>query len=194
MLLFGVCFELFPLMWGIRCPFQLCQDREDNGTIGWKTPGAENGNEGDDGEYIENPEQGIRKGLCARGAMSTLTSFFLQKEVERRRRGNINELRPIVPSGSGEKAKGVILSRVQCTHHLKGGGARNIEKWTLEKLLMDQAMADLQVQLDGIRRMWEEERRQRQRAKQELEAARRRRAVRRSAASPAGREEGDGKR
>ncbi|KAJ6554498.1 hypothetical protein B0H19DRAFT_948471 [Mycena capillaripes] len=99
------------------------------------------------------------------------------KEVERRRRGNINEgineLGRIVPNGSGEKAKGAILSRaVQYIHHLKENEARNIEKWTLEKLLMDQAMGDLQVQLDEIRRMWEEERMNRQRAEQELEALR----------------------
>ncbi|KAJ7146159.1 hypothetical protein C8R44DRAFT_599688 [Mycena epipterygia] len=99
------------------------------------------------------------------------------KEVERRRRGNINEgineLGRIVPNGSGEKAKGAILSRaVQYIHHLKENEARNIEKWTLEKLLMDQAMGDLQVQLDEIRRMWEEERMNRQRAEQELELLR----------------------
>ncbi|KIY44905.1 hypothetical protein FISHEDRAFT_22440, partial [Fistulina hepatica ATCC 64428] len=81
------------------------------------------------------------------------------KEVERRRRGNINEgineLGRIVPSGSGEKAKGAILSRaVQYIHHLKENEARNIEKWTLEKLLMDQAMGDLQSQLDEMRQMY----------------------------------------
>jgi len=85
------------------------------------------------------------------------------KEVERRRRGNINEgineLGRIVPNGSGEKAKGAILSRaVQYIHHLKENEARNIEKWTLEKLLMDQAMGDLQAQLEEVRKMWDEER------------------------------------
>ncbi|KAI0673185.1 hypothetical protein C8Q78DRAFT_1077465 [Trametes maxima] len=99
------------------------------------------------------------------------------KEVERRRRGNINEgineLGRIVPNGSGEKAKGAILSRaVQYIHHLKENEARNIEKWTLEKLLMDQAMGDLQAQLDEMRRMWEEERVSRQRAEAELELLR----------------------
>ncbi|KZT03263.1 uncharacterized protein LAESUDRAFT_704857 [Laetiporus sulphureus 93-53] len=99
------------------------------------------------------------------------------KEVERRRRGNINEgineLGRIVPNGSGEKAKGAILSRaVQYIHHLKENEARNIEKWTLEKLLMDQAMGDLQAQLEEMRRMWEEERIARQRAESELEVLR----------------------
>ncbi|KAL6302546.1 hypothetical protein BKA93DRAFT_736532 [Sparassis latifolia] len=99
------------------------------------------------------------------------------KEVERRRRGNINEgineLGRIVPNGSGEKAKGAILSRaVQYIHHLKENEARNIEKWTLEKLLMDQAMGDLQAQLEEMRRLWEDERLARQRAESELEVLR----------------------
>lgn len=99
------------------------------------------------------------------------------KEVERRRRGNINEgineLGRIVPNGSGEKAKGAILSRaVQYIHHLKENEARNIEKWTLEKLLMDQAMGDLQAQLEEMRRMWDEERIARQRAESELDVLR----------------------
>ncbi|KAL1746584.1 hypothetical protein HDZ31DRAFT_62024 [Schizophyllum fasciatum] len=97
------------------------------------------------------------------------------KEVERRRRGNINEgineLGRIVPSGSGEKAKGAILSRaVQYIHHLKENESRNIEKWTLEKLLMDQAMGDLQSQLEEVRRLWDEERHARQRVEAEFEA------------------------
>ncbi|KAK7447009.1 basic helix-loop-helix protein [Stygiomarasmius scandens] len=96
------------------------------------------------------------------------------KEVERRRRGNINEgineLGRIVPNGSGEKSKGAILSRaVQYIHHLKENEARNIEKWTLEKLLMDQAMGDLQAQLEETRRAWEEERQGREKAEREVQ-------------------------
>ncbi|KAF5329402.1 hypothetical protein D9619_008977 [Psilocybe cf. subviscida] len=99
------------------------------------------------------------------------------KEVERRRRGNINEgineLGRIVPSGSGEKAKGAILARaVQYIHHLKENEARNIEKWTLEKLLMDQAMGDLQAQLEEVKRLWEDERMNRSRLESELNALR----------------------
>lgn len=97
--------------------------------------------------------------------------------MERRRRGNINEgineLGRIVPSGSGEKAKGAILARaVQYIHHLKENEARNIEKWTLEKLLMDQAMGDLQAQLEEVKRLWEEERMNRSRLDAELNALR----------------------
>ena len=82
------------------------------------------------------------------------TDTVEQKEVERRRRGNINEginqLAAIVPNSTGgEKAKGAILTRaVQYIHTLKDNEARNIEKWTLEKLLMDQAMHDLQVRIE----------------------------------------------
>lgn len=78
-------------------------------------------------------------------------------------------------------------------HYLKENEARNIGKWTLEKLLMDQAMGDLQVQLDEIRRMWEEERMQRERAERELEALRSNKTV---SVSPEEREGegGDGKR
>lgn len=78
-----------------------------------------------------------------------------------------------MPNGSGEKAKGAILSRaVQYIHHLKENEARNIEKWTLEKLLMDQAMGDLQAQLEEMRRLWEEERTARTRAESELDVLR----------------------
>ncbi|EPQ55912.1 hypothetical protein GLOTRDRAFT_41454 [Gloeophyllum trabeum ATCC 11539] len=95
------------------------------------------------------------------------------KEVERRRRGNINEgineLGRIVPNGTGEKAKGAILSRaVQYIHHLKENEARNIEKWTLEKLLMDQAMGDLQSQLEDVKGMYQREKQARERAEAEL--------------------------
>jgi hypothetical protein len=61
---------------------------------------------------------------------------------------------------------------VQYIHHLKENEARNIEKWTLEKLLMDQAMGDLQAQLEEMRRHWEEERTARLRAENELEVLR----------------------
>jgi len=99
------------------------------------------------------------------------------KEVERRRRGNINEgineLARIVPNGSGEKAKGAILTRaVNYIHHLKENEARNIEKWTLEKILMDQAMGDLQNQLEDVKRLWDEERQAREKLEAELERLR----------------------
>jgi len=73
------------------------------------------------------------------------------KEVERRRRdtinAGINELAKIVPGC--EKNKGSILNRaVQYIQQLKENEAANIEKWTLEKLLTDQAIQELQSQVD----------------------------------------------
>ncbi|KAI0689390.1 hypothetical protein BC835DRAFT_1369196 [Cytidiella melzeri] len=133
--------------------------------------------ESQDGDEKPKSSSGRRNGRSA--TMSTEDWTRLRKdnhkEVERRRRGNINEgineLGRIVPNGSGEKAKGAILSRaVQYIHHLKENEARNIEKWTLEKLLMDQAMGDLQAQLDEVKRLWEEERVARQRLEVELAA------------------------
>jgi len=61
---------------------------------------------------------------------------------------------------------------VQYIQHLKENEARNIEKWTLEKLLMDQAMGDLQAQLEELRRLWEEECAARRRAESELDVLR----------------------
>jgi len=129
----------------------------------------------DESDKTGKPLSGRRSG---RSATMTNEEWTRQrkdnhKEVERRRRGNINEgineLGRIVPNGSGEKAKGAILSRaVQYIHHLKENEARNIEKWTLEKLLMDQAMGDLQAQLEEMRRLWEEERSGRQRFEAEV--------------------------
>jgi transcriptional regulator CBF1 len=114
-----------------------------------------------------------------RSAQPKLTTLrCMQKEVERRRRGTINEgineLARIVPNSSGgDKAKGAILNRaVQYIHQLKENEARNIEKWTLEKLLMDQAMGDLQREMEESRRRWEEERTRADTLERELEALR----------------------
>ena len=68
------------------------------------------------------------------------------KEVERRRRETINEgineLAKIVPGC--EKNKGSILQRaVQFITQLKENETQNIEKWTLEKLLTEQAITEL---------------------------------------------------
>ena len=85
------------------------------------------------------------------------------KEVERRRRETINdgisELAKIVPGC--EKNKGSILARaVQYIQQLKENESHNIEKWTLDKLLTDQAMAELQQTNDKLKleleRAWRE--------------------------------------
>jgi len=85
------------------------------------------------------------------------------KEVERRRRETINEgiteLAKIVPGC--EKNKGSILQRaVSFIQQLKENEANNIEKWTLEKLLTEQAIAELSASNDKLKaeceRAWRE--------------------------------------
>ena len=73
------------------------------------------------------------------------------QQVERRRRETINEgineLAKIVPDC--EKNKGSILARaVQFITQLKENESQNIEKWTLEKLLTEQAIAELSSTCD----------------------------------------------
>ncbi|KAI4785735.1 hypothetical protein E4T44_14035, partial [Aureobasidium sp. EXF-8845] len=74
--------------------------------------------------------------------------------VERRRRETINEgineLAKIVPGC--EKNKGSILQRaVQFITQLKENESQNIEKWTLEKLLTEQAIAELSGSCDRLK-------------------------------------------
>jgi bHLH factor len=85
------------------------------------------------------------------------------KEVERRRRETINEgineLAKIVPGC--EKNKGSILQRaVQFITQLKENESQNIEKWTLEKLLTEQAITELSASCEKFKaemnRAWEE--------------------------------------
>ncbi|ORY70071.1 uncharacterized protein BCR38DRAFT_333958 [Pseudomassariella vexata] len=76
------------------------------------------------------------------------------KEVERRRRETINEgineLAKIVPGC--EKNKGSILQRaVSFITQLKENEAQNIEKWTLEKLLTEQAIQELGAANDKLK-------------------------------------------
>ncbi|CAK7199099.1 basic helix-loop-helix protein [Sporothrix eucalyptigena] len=76
------------------------------------------------------------------------------KEVERRRRETINEgineLAKIVPGC--EKNKGSILQRaVVFITQLKENETQNIEKWTLEKLLTEQAIAELSASNDKLK-------------------------------------------
>ncbi|KAK9450702.1 uncharacterized protein V1518DRAFT_411479 [Limtongia smithiae] len=85
------------------------------------------------------------------------------KEVERRRRENINdgitELAKIVPGC--EKNKGSILARaVQYIQQLKDNETANIEKWTLEKLLTEQTISELHTLTEKLKsdldRAWRE--------------------------------------
>ncbi|KAI0115329.1 hypothetical protein F4814DRAFT_318188 [Daldinia grandis] len=97
------------------------------------------------------------------------------KEVERRRRETINEgineLAKIVPGC--EKNKGSILQRaVMFITQLKENEAQNLEKWTLEKLLTEQAIQELSASNDKL--------------KQECERAYRELAIWKQAAQNAG--------
>ncbi|KAJ7802815.1 hypothetical protein B0H14DRAFT_2296931, partial [Mycena olivaceomarginata] len=94
---------------------------------------------------------------------------------ERNRRANINalidELGRLVLAGEMDKT--AIISRAaQYIRHLKQNEVCNIEKHTLEKLLLEKAIDERKALLTNLRRMWEEECRNRQLAEQELEIVR----------------------
>jgi len=74
--------------------------------------------------------------------------------VERRRRETINEgineLAKIVPGC--EKNKGSILARaVNFITQLKENEAHNLERWTIEKLLTEQAISELSASNDKLK-------------------------------------------
>ncbi|KAJ1816691.1 basic helix-loop-helix protein [Coemansia sp. RSA 2598] len=76
------------------------------------------------------------------------------KEVERRRREVINQgidrLALLIPGV--EKNKGKIISQaVDYIHKLKVTEEKNIEKWTIEKLLADQAISELTAQVEALK-------------------------------------------
>jgi transcriptional regulator CBF1 len=89
------------------------------------------------------------------------------KEVERRRRGNINEgineLARIIPNGQGDKAKGAVLARaVQYVRQMKENEQRTVEKWTMEKLMHDQMVVELQMKCNEAEEKWKEEKTRRE--------------------------------
>ncbi|KAJ1499853.1 basic helix-loop-helix protein [Coelomomyces lativittatus] len=69
------------------------------------------------------------------------------KEVERRRREvintGINELAKIVPNCVDRNKGGILHRAVQYIQQLKDAEQRNAERWTLDKMLADQAINDL---------------------------------------------------
>ncbi|KAJ7146155.1 hypothetical protein C8R44DRAFT_756729 [Mycena epipterygia] len=77
----------------------------------------------------------------------------------------MDELGRMLPKFSVKNAKGTM----KYIHDLKESEARSKEQWRLEKMIMEQAMGELQVQFDKIRCMWKEERMNRQRAEEELQ-------------------------
>ncbi|OBA24196.1 HLH-domain-containing protein, partial [Metschnikowia bicuspidata var. bicuspidata NRRL YB-4993] len=76
------------------------------------------------------------------------------KEVERRRRDSINqgikELAQLIPSPDTNKAQ--ILQRgIEYIRRLKENENNNIEKWTLEKLLTEQAVSELNASNEKLK-------------------------------------------
>ena len=76
------------------------------------------------------------------------------KEVERRRRELINqgikELAALIPTNDTNKAQ-ILQRAVEYIKRLKENENNNIEKWTLEKLLTEQAMAELSALNDKLK-------------------------------------------
>ncbi|KAJ1959385.1 basic helix-loop-helix protein [Dispira parvispora] len=76
------------------------------------------------------------------------------KEVERRRRENINhgidELVKLLPIPEKNKGK-IIHQAADYIRQLKENEATNVEKWTLEKLLTEQAINELSAQVDMLK-------------------------------------------
>ncbi len=117
--------------------------------------------------HLSAPTNGTKfaETITKKVSFQYLPKFFVANQilVERRRRETINEgineLAKIVPGC--EKNKGSILQRaVQFITQLKENEQQNIEKWTLEKLLTEQAITELSASCDKFKaecqRAWDE--------------------------------------
>ncbi|KEI38491.1 uncharacterized protein L969DRAFT_88940 [Mixia osmundae IAM 14324] len=78
------------------------------------------------------------------------------KEVERKRRLGINlgieELGKIIP-GENKNKGDILIAASGYIKELKEAEASNIEKWTLEKLMTDQHIQELQAQVESSKKM-----------------------------------------
>lgn len=76
------------------------------------------------------------------------------KEVERRRRESINlwikELANLIPTSDTNKSQ-ILQRAVEFIKRLKENESNNIEKWTLEKLLTDQAVSELSASNEKLK-------------------------------------------
>ncbi|KAI9364448.1 hypothetical protein DFJ73DRAFT_417873 [Zopfochytrium polystomum] len=77
------------------------------------------------------------------------------KEVERKRRetinNGINELYAVLPDG-GDRNKGKVIQRaVAYIQELRKVASENLEKWTVEKLLLEQAIQNLGSTVDDLK-------------------------------------------
>ena len=71
-----------------------------------------------------------------------------------------------------DKNKGAVLQRsVQYITQLKDNESTNIEKWTLEKMLTDQAIAELTTSVDKLKEELAKTRREAERWRNRCEAA-----------------------
>ena len=74
--------------------------------------------------------------------------------MERRRREAINqgikELAALIPTPDPNKAQ-ILQRAVEFIKRLKENESNNIEKWTLEKLLTDQAVAELSASNEKLK-------------------------------------------
>ncbi|KPM46018.1 hypothetical protein AK830_g553 [Neonectria ditissima] len=106
-------------------------------------------------EWHKMRKDNHKEGKSTSGStLSSLSQIANCGVVERRRRETINEgineLAKIVPGC--EKNKGSILQRaVSFISQLKENEQQNIEKWTLEKLLTEQAITELSASNDKLK-------------------------------------------
>jgi len=104
-------------------------------------------------EWHKQRKDNHKEGASHQSVLSGNLKYW-QNTVERRRRETINEgineLAKIVPGC--EKNKGSILQRaVSFITQLKENETSNIEKWTLEKLLTEQAVSELSSQNEKLK-------------------------------------------
>ncbi|EGV61266.1 basic helix-loop-helix protein [Yamadazyma tenuis] len=93
------------------------------------------------------------------------------KEVERRRRENINggirELAGLIPTSDTNKAQ-ILQRAIEYIKRLKENETNNIEKWTLEKLLTEQAVSELDASNTKLKQELERAYREIEQLKREL--------------------------
>ncbi|CDK30024.1 unnamed protein product [Kuraishia capsulata CBS 1993] len=98
------------------------------------------------------------------------------KEVERRRRESINtgirQLAELLPRQDTNKAQ-VLGRAVEYIKQLKETENSNIEKWTLEKLITDQAVSELATSNDKLKVELEKAYRENESLKREIERLKR---------------------
>lgn len=94
------------------------------------------------------------------------------KEVEKRRRESINkgirELAALIPTSDTNKAL-ILLHGVEFIKRLKENENNNIEKWTLEKLLTEQAVSELNASNEKLKAELERAYRENEQLRRKLE-------------------------